>query len=133
MCYFLINMCTTMTYARQNVLKVLSFFVLLKKKTRKPTSCNIAGLRIGNYHTVKQQTYGGQFSQKERGLYCYLCRKHDTMNTQNKQGFSTRIQVRESIQRHLLITVKLYIKMLFPQKCYREYHFFKGKYLEERR
>lgn len=40
--------------------------VLLKKKTKKPTSCNIAGLRIKRCHTVKQQTYGGQFSQKER-------------------------------------------------------------------
>lgn len=76
-------MFTTMTYARQNVLKVLSLFVLLKKKTKKPTSCNIAGLRIRRCHTVKQQTYGGQFSQKER-VYSYLCRKHDTMNTQNK-------------------------------------------------
>lgn len=66
--YFLRNMFTTMTYARQNVLKVLSLFVLvlLKKKTKKPTSCNIAGLRIKRCHTVKQQTYGGQFSQKER-------------------------------------------------------------------
>lgn len=64
--YFLRNMFTTMTYARQNVFKVLSLFVLLKKKTKKPTSCNIAGLRIRRCHTVKQQTYGGQFSQKER-------------------------------------------------------------------
>lgn len=41
-------------------------FCLTEKENKKPTSCNIAGLRIRRCHTVKQQTYGGQFSQKER-------------------------------------------------------------------
>lgn len=72
------------------------------------------------------------FSEGE-GLYCYLCRKHDTMNTQKTQRFPTKIQVRESVQRHSLIIVKLYnIKILFPQKWCKKSHFFKGKYRKKR-
>lgn len=127
--YFLRNMFTTMTYARQNVLKVLSLFVLvlLKKKTKKPTSCNIAGLRIRRCHTVKQQTYGGQFSQKERVYIVTFVENMILWTPKIKQRFSTKIQVRESVQRHSLIIVKLYnIKMLFPQKCCKSLFFSKG-------
>ena len=55
------------------------------------------------------------------GLFCLLCKKHDTSNPQNKSKFLTRSPVNDFAQKSLKITaVRHSIWTQFQRRCYRE-------------
>lgn len=129
-------MFTTMTYARQNVLKVLSLFVLvlLKKKTKKTYKLQHSWLENKKMSYCETTNLWWAIFSEGEGLYCYLCRKHDTMNTQNKTKIfnkdpSKRIRPEaftdhcKTVQHQNAISSEMLQKSLF----------FKGKYRKERR
>ena len=56
------------------------------------------------------------------GLFCLLCKKHDTSNPQNKSKFLTRSPVNDFAQKSLKITaVRHSIWTQFQRRCYREF------------
>ena len=91
--------------------------------------------------TIAKQTYKFQHSWLNKcvttemwwpvygegeGLFCLLCKKHDTSNPQNKSKFLTRSPVNDFAQKSLKITAVRHNKWTqFQRRCYRGFPCFR--------